>query len=121
MLNQAFRRAVDEYGPVDSWCDADNYRSGGDRAECTEMIPKILSQYISMQNSRVQVTYKNRVKGGTFSMGSNFKNNTTFVLNDGTILYFTYPQVIIIAVTGVKNQKMWLVHVDFIITVVKFL
>lgn len=88
VLNQAFRRAVDEYGPVDSWCDADNYRSGGDRAECTEMIPKILSQYISMQNSRVQVTYKNRVKGGTFSMGSNFKNNTTFVLNDGTILYF---------------------------------
>ena len=32
VLNQAFRRAVDEYGPVDSWCDADNYRSGGDRA-----------------------------------------------------------------------------------------
>lgn len=87
VLEQAFRRAVDEYGPVDSWCDADKYRSG-DRAECTEMIPKILSQYISMQNSRVQVTYKNRVKGGTFSMGSTSSNNNTFVLNDGTILYF---------------------------------
>ena len=99
VLEQAFRRAVDEYGPVDSWCDADKYRSG-DTAECKQFIPQILSQYISMQNSKVQVRYLRRVRSGHQYLGSVSNNNTTFILNDGTIVYFEIE-------AGDKINKNW--------------
>lgn len=89
VLNQAFRRAVDDYGTIETWCDAEKYRAG-DRAECLERIPAILSQYLPMQSAKISVNYTKRLSSGKFNMGSSSaNNNTTYLLNDGTILYFS--------------------------------
>lgn len=87
ILQQGFRRAIDEYGEVSAWC---NVSSGeGSYNDCTTKLPKILSEFVSMSpcpwDSCTSRSYTNR--HSTYKTSISY-GKPVYMLKNGTVLIF---------------------------------
>ena len=87
ILQQGFRRAVDEYGDVASWC---TISSASDYAACTQTIFNNLSSTTQMSQCKVNAcfargqVYRNRSGENNISVAANHTQYSIAVLNNGT-------------------------------------
>lgn len=87
ILQQGFRRAVDEYGDVASWC---TISSASDYAACTQTIFNNLSSTTQMSQCKVNAcfargqVYRNRFGKNNISVAANHTQYSIAVLNNGT-------------------------------------
>ncbi len=99
ILSQGFRRAIDEYGDVSSWC----IRSDNNEEQCAEQIAENLSHFVRLSpcdpgSKCVARFYKNRVKGDNRKFSMLWRK--TYVLNNGSGIQFS-------ADNGDRYTSLW--------------
>ena len=91
ILSQGFRRAIDEYGDVSSWC----VRSDNTEEQCAEQIAENLSHFVRLSPCKIVYPgskcvakfYKTRFKGNNSQFGLLWR--TTYILNNGSVIQFS--------------------------------